>query len=61
MTLRDAQIDPRAEYYNKLATVESGGNPNAESRSSSAAGLYQFVEGTWTGLVNNSPTRTKGT
>lgn len=52
MTLRDAQIDPRKSYYDKLTQVESGGNPNAKSKSSTAAGLYQFVERTWTGLVD---------
>ncbi|MAX51414.1 MAG: hypothetical protein CMH22_05500 [Methylophaga sp.] len=32
--------------------IESSGNPNAKSSTSSATGLYQFTESTWKGLVN---------
>ena len=32
-----------------IRTVESGGDYTAESRSSSASGAYQFVDGTWAG------------
>lgn len=42
-------IDP--EYYKTLAMVESSNNPNAKASTSSATGLYQFTEGTWTGLT----------
>jgi len=42
-------LDPR--YLEILAQVESSGNPNAEAKTSSAAGLYQFTEGTWKSMV----------
>lgn len=41
----------RTDYYTTLAQVESSGDPNAEAESSSASGLYQFIESTWKGLV----------
>lgn len=37
-------------YYDILAQIESGGNPNAHSPTSSASGLYQFTKGTWSSL-----------
>lgn len=30
-----------------IAKYESGGNPRAQNPSSSASGLYQFIDGTW--------------
>lgn len=33
-------------YYDRLAQIESGNNPNAKNPNSSAAGLYQFIEST---------------
>lgn len=38
-------IDPK--YYKKLAHIESSNNPLAQAETSSAAGLFQFTEGTW--------------
>lgn len=34
-------------YLVAQAKLESGMNPHAEARTSSASGLYQFIEGTW--------------
>lgn len=31
----------------KIAQVESGGNPNAKAKTSTASGLLQFTDGTW--------------
>jgi len=35
------------EYLQRLAEIESGGDPGAQAATSSAAGLFQFVESTW--------------
>jgi hypothetical protein len=40
-------------YYNVLAGIESNHNPNAKASTSSASGLYQFVQHTWEGLGYN--------
>jgi Transglycosylase SLT domain len=34
------------DYYDRLAQIESGGNPNARNKDTGAAGLYQFMPGT---------------
>ena len=36
-----------ASYLKKIAQVESSGKANAKADTSSAAGLFQFTEGTW--------------
>lgn len=51
MKLRQVINDPPKDYFNKLAYVESGNNPLAKAKTSSAAGLYQFTAGTWDGLT----------
>lgn len=41
--------------YNTLASIaqiESSLNPNAKARTSSASGLFQFINSTWNGMVN---------
>jgi hypothetical protein len=38
-------------YLMGQAKIESGFNPNAKARTSSATGLYQFIEQTWLGTV----------
>jgi hypothetical protein len=40
-------------YLVNQANVESGMNPSAHSRSSSATGLYQFIEQTWLRMVKS--------
>lgn len=39
------------DYLLKTATKESGLNPQAKARTSSAAGMFQFVEQTWLEVV----------
>jgi Transglycosylase-like domain len=39
------------EQLARLANCESGGNPQARSRSGSYYGLYQFNQGTWNGVA----------
>lgn len=40
-----------SRYLAAVARVESGNNPNARAKTSSAVGLYQFLNGTWLGLL----------
>ena len=51
-TLKTIKENPPSSYLVKLATVESGNNPNAKAKTSSASGLFQFTEGTWKELNN---------
>lgn len=44
-------------YLLNQARVESGLNPNARARTSSATGLYQFIEQTWLGTVRRHGTQ----
>lgn len=39
-------------YMMAMAEQESGFNPNAKAKTSSASGLYQFTDGTWNAMVN---------
>ncbi|MGZ3298241.1 MAG: transglycosylase SLT domain-containing protein [Asticcacaulis sp.] len=41
-------------YLMKAAQRESSLNPNAHARTSSAAGLFQFIEQTWLGMVKTA-------
>lgn len=36
----------------KIAYIESGNNPNARAKTSSASGLFQFIDSTWRDVVN---------
>jgi hypothetical protein len=36
-----------AKYLQTIALIESGGDKNAKAGTSSASGMFQFVEGTW--------------
>lgn len=38
-------------YLVKQADIESSLNPNAKAKTSSATGLYQFIEQTWLGMI----------
>lgn len=38
-----------------VARCESGGNPTAKNPVSSASGLYQFLDGTWTWVTGLEP------
>ena len=40
-------------YLLNQAKIESGLNPNAQAKTSSAVGLYQFTRGTWLGLIRS--------
>jgi hypothetical protein len=42
-------------YYDATRAAESGGNPYAKASTSSATGLYQFLDGTWMNLMNKYP------
>lgn len=38
------------DYLDKLAHIESGNRPYVKAPTSSASGLYQFIQSTWKGL-----------
>jgi hypothetical protein len=40
-------------YLLNQAKLESGLNPDAKAKTSSASGLYQFTRGTWLGLIRS--------
>lgn len=48
-----AQTGADFDYLMKTAARESSLDPSAKAKSSSAAGLFQFIEQTWLGLVKN--------
>ncbi len=41
------------DYARKVAIVESGGDPNAKAKTSSATGLFQFTKSTWLEAINS--------
>ncbi len=53
-----AEYFPAADVDHALCIMagESGGNPDAKNPSSSAAGLWQFLRGTWDNTVPRSIT-----
>jgi hypothetical protein len=40
------------ETLNCIITIESAGKPRAKAATSSASGLFQFIDATWIGVVN---------
>jgi len=47
-----AKVGVSFAYLMDKAGTESSFNPNAQARTSSASGLYQFIERTWLDMVN---------
>jgi hypothetical protein len=44
-----------ASFVQRVAYVESGLDPHAHARTSSAAGLFQFLTGTWADIMARAP------
>lgn len=42
-----------AQYITQLSKIESGDNPLAKAKSSTASGRFQFIKSTWEGLGYN--------
>lgn len=57
--IREASYRTGVEYDYLLANaqIESGLNPDAQARTSSASGLFQFIEGTWLTAFNRNAKR----
>jgi len=49
--LASARTGVRFDYLLNQARIESSLNPDAHARTSSATGLFQFIEQTWLGMV----------
>jgi len=49
--VKSAPVMSKEDYFSTLAKVESGGNAKASASTSSAVGLYQFTEGTWSDMT----------
>ncbi len=49
-------VDPMmANFLHHTMAAESGGNTNARSSTSTATGLFQFINGTWQTMVRRHP------
>ena len=48
-------VEKPTGYLSALAGQESGNNPFAHAKTSSAAGLYQFTDATWRGVMARHP------
>src|SRR5437868_1566523 len=49
--LASARTGVQFDYLLNQARIESSLNPEARARTSSATGLFQFIEQTWLGMV----------
>jgi hypothetical protein len=56
--MRQQSSTPQSSYLDRVRQTESGGNPNAQSATSSASGLYQFTDQTWNSMVKKYGERT---
>jgi hypothetical protein len=58
---RNTQSSIDNSFIDRVIEVESGGNPNAQARTSSALGVGQFTKGTWLATVRrHSPELLQG-
>jgi len=54
----EAQVS--GKYLDQLAVVESSNNPKAKAKTSSASGLFQFIDSTWLEYVPKAGIDTEG-
>jgi resuscitation-promoting factor RpfA len=50
---------PAVSFLNCVIAHESGGNPRAENPTSTASGLFQFIDGTWRHYASKVPSARK--
>lgn len=53
MTIPQLPSGVERSYYTKISKIESGDNPKAKAKTSSASGRFQFIKSTWEGLGYN--------
>lgn len=54
-TLAANGVTHLADYTQRVAGIESSGDPNAKAGTSSATGLFQFTKGTWERVMPGVP------
>lgn len=54
-TVTTQELPPEPAYLRQLALRESGANPRARAGTSSATGLFQFIDSTWKDLMRRHP------
>jgi hypothetical protein len=50
--VKPVETPKQSGYADRVAFIESSNNPKAKSKTSSAAGLFQFTDGTWNEYVS---------
>jgi hypothetical protein len=50
-TQQPTQLPEKPDYYERLKMAESSGRADVKSKTSSATGHHQFIEGTWKALT----------